>query len=243
MVTAVSAGTCVPAFAATVDADDAVLSREALAIQAMSDTEFDEFIVNYVNDGENSNKSVQEMQDELQQLGVTFQGESGDISTCALSTGYFDSEVYAVKRGGDAYYRVFGQVLFKAHEEDPAIEDILTVEWDPSQVSFYSYNSSDYVNLRESQVDNGMIIFNVDDSLVPANQYVYGVAYLIPNENLSFMDIGSAFRHTYNDNTYTWSGSLTLGYNNHVTGSGTLTVTAAQEGLTFPLYAMDVIEL
>ncbi len=140
----------------------------------MSDEEFDAFVVAYVSNAQNAAERISTIQNNLEELGITFIPENKEISPYSSSSDVGFSS-YSAKRYGDAFYRLYGQITFYAKEGQPAKEDILAIGWDTKQASYYNYSEGDYANAREYDASKGIFSFNIDDTKMTANRVAYGV--------------------------------------------------------------------
>jgi len=234
----------VPAFAMGEDAEVQLLSADAVMVQNMSDEDFDQFMIDYIFDENNAEKSTSELQEDLALLGVEYIPLENTSSTYALTSSKIKLSSYATKRVTDDYYRLTGSVYFTAKETTPSIEDLLTVEWRTDQATYdYNYNYNEYVNVREMDTASGIVTFNVDDAVMNANDIAYGVVYVVPKASASQINFASSFIHTYDSTQYSWSGTLNLGYSDAVNGNVSITLNATTIGHSVPVYEENIVYL
>lgn len=223
-------------------------------ISMKSNSEFDEFLVNYVRNAKKNNKDSETIQSELNNLGIEFSDSSptADSQIGILSNLPSDVAVtvYAARRGGESFYRIIGNVeIINTMTGDQGSLDLLSLEWDPSVATYYSYaaeNNTGYnfTSLMDySQRSQGGMVFNVEDTRMKAGHYTYGAVYVTPKANTSGKDLeyGVKYIHTYDDKGVTWKVGVNVGYQKGYTGGVTLELLPTSTSKTFTKSALNAI--
>lgn len=200
-------------------------------VKKLSDKDFDRFIVDYLVK-EDDKKVAKE---KLAQLDVQIsEPKAGTIQPLSLEAWDLDLSVTAAKRGGESFWRLIAYYTPNGLETYPASYDALSVTWDPSQASYYSYSVSSSTNSslkNYSQKNNGIIVFNVyDKKFVYGNTY-YDAAYVTPKISSEWLDFGAKYVHTYTtySTTVTLNPAISYTYPGLVSGSMDFTLTLAQQ--------------
>lgn len=187
-------------------------------IAELSDTEFDNFLMDYVTSEQKSGKSFNAIKEELDFVGVDIEKSSvdynPDTSTRYIAPSTATLSSYTAKRTGDSYYRVYGQVTHNATEWYPGSLDLLSIEWDYSKATYYSTATDGTFTtyMDGSQKAKGICLFNVEDQTMYAGDYAYAVVYVIPKSSNSTIAIGTKYIHTYNKTNISWAVGVNLGY-------------------------------
>ena len=228
--TAITFSLGLPAFAAEIN--EPTMSVEAMQIQNMSDEEFDAFVVRTVNDKIDAGKSEAEIQAYFAQLGLEFDAHIDDISNYSISPDRgLTPSIFAMKRGNEKFHRVYAQAKFNEKELRPAIEDIMSLEWDTSKVTYDGCTAGDFTSKRgESNPNAGIIFFNVNDSSMGVNDIAYGVAHLILNSGAKNIHVQTTYIHTYNTTDVTWSGGIEIKYDKALQAGGSFSLSGSNQG-------------
>ena len=115
------------------------INRLSNYVSNLNDSDFDAFLMDYINSNEKSGKTFKEIQEELSDVGVyvTMTSTSynqnanninNDVSPLYISPSKVQLRSYAAKRNGEVYYRVFSEVTFNQKELKPGGLDLLSCE-------------------------------------------------------------------------------------------------------------------
>lgn len=196
-------------------------------IAEMTDSEFDTFLVNYLVNNTKAGISELEIRSRLQTMGI----QLGDINTVnyyntstsinslpspsKISPTQASITTTIAKVANQSTYRIYTYVNLQAKETEPGALDLLSIEWDPS-VATYSKNDHDssYTSYMDgSQSSKGIILFNIDDSLLTTRDVIaYGSVYVTPKKSAT-MKTYSKYIHTYSKASVTWTigGNISYG--------------------------------
>lgn len=197
----------------------------------LSDKEFDDFIVDYINTNIKTVEDIEKTQEilnladiELNDIDTKKHQEIGN--TRYISPSYVELTSYSVRRGGDTYNRLFGQIVHNATEWSCASLDLLSLEWDYTKATYYGTTTSDFVTYMDgSNRNKGICLFNVDDYEMYAGDYVYAVVYVVPKVKGVWIEYASKYIHTFGTTEVNWNVGGNIGYTN----------TGATAGLTFSI--------
>lgn len=248
------------AYAKTIQQND-VLKKE---IQQKNDTEFDQFMTNYIKEGQANKKTIDQMKNYLNSVGVELKSykktyipkettqKTNSLTTTASTTTY-PSDVsissYIAKRIGDSYYRIYTQVDHINTLWNCGSLDLLSVEWDPTYFSYYSYNSvyystrgssTSFINLFDtSKRSSGILLFSVEDARMYAGDSVSGVAYVKPIKSGS-SEFQGKYIHTYDDTSFNWTVGGNVGYSKKDGWNGGMTFTISPSTTTKSWQVIDI---
>lgn len=184
-------------------------------VNSLSDSEFDKFVLDYIRENQNFEYSVQT----LEQVGVTLDlvdDKQSSISPMTLyPSDYTTFNIYSAHRGNEKFTRILVNLVqgYVATETHPGTLDVLSVEWDPTVATYYSYSEGDYVTYRDgSNKANGIVVFNVEDKNMSYNSAAYAGVYVTPKVSGAVVEIGSKFTHTYTATATSTTESISIGF-------------------------------
>lgn len=201
------------------------INRLSNYVSNLNDSDFDAFLMDYINSNEKSGKTFKEIQEELSDVGVyvTMTSTSynqnanninNDVSPLYISPSKVQLRSYAAKRNGEVYYRVFSEVTFNQKELKPGGLDLLSVEWDYNKATYYKTSQSpNFVTYMDgSQRNRGICLFNVEDKSMWSGDYCYAVVYVKAKPSCYDIDIATKYIHTYNTTNVTWAVGVNVNY-------------------------------
>jgi hypothetical protein len=197
-------------------------------IAQMTDSEFDEFLVNYVYTNTEAGIPEAEIRDNLLKMGI----ELGDINT----VNYYDSSThnngiisplyisptkailstFISRVSNSSNYEIYTYVSLKETESEPGALDLLSVEWDPNIATYVKNEHDSYYTsyMDGSQSSNGIILFNIDDKILKSagGNIAYGSVYVTPKKS-GTLKTYAKYIHTYSKTNVTWTigGNITYG--------------------------------
>lgn len=216
-------------------------------ISNMSDDEYVKMISNFTNDSIEKGYTFYQRKQALENVGVIYEGETevslpstrgGDKSSSA--TLYLNNS----KRIGQGYCYTTVTVTAKERFTDVSSEDLLGIEWDESTYKGDYYGVSTPSDghctyMDGSQRNNGLVLFNLDDSYLSANGAKCFASVLIGCDGKTGHKFASKYVHTYNGRDFTWTvgGNVTYDKNGGVGGGATFQVTSIPNAKSWQLYA------
>lgn len=210
-------------------------------VYSLSDSEFDKFILDYINE----NQDFEYSEKTMAQVGVTLgliDDQQSLISTMSLyPSDYTTFNIYSAHRGNDTFTRILVNLIqgdFTATEPHPGTLDVISVEWDPTVAKYYSYSEGDFVTYRDgSKKANGLVVFNLEDKNMTYGSTAYAGVYVTPIVSGAEVEIGSKFTHTYTSTSTTTTESISIGFSvAGPTGGYTYTATSSTVNLTWDRY-------
>lgn len=211
-------------------------------IKTLNDSEFDSFLMKYINEDEKNGKDFEETKRELKLAGVEVERTQVDYSDEKLryiSPSQATLSSYTAKKVGDSFTRIYASIIHNVTEWSPGGLDLISVEWDSSKASYYSNNTGSFTTYMDgSQRQNGICLFNVDDYWMLAGDIAYAAVYVTPNVNGTWVDIATKYIHTYNKQNITWTVGTNVGYTPQgPTGGYSFGLTGTTITETWQLYA------
>lgn len=217
-------------------------------INEMTDDEFTSFIAYVTNEVD---MTYQQKQNELNKVGVTLSNEKIIPNSRSATTSNNDTtlKINSSHRSGQSYYYLTANVIAKRNlATDAGIEDVISIEWNPTQATYYNTSSGQYCSQRDgSQRNNGIYIFNLYDSnLTASGKYAYCSVMVTPKKMSGIdIDMGTLYYRTYNVTDYTWNAGFSISYDTTkiLKGSGSFSLTGSTLRLYTQLYADNVLYL
>jgi hypothetical protein len=208
---------------------------QEMNINNMSDSEFDNFLMNYIKENKMNGVSFDKIKDSLSSIGVSVsekdmsQKNTRSVRYCGISA--LDSfYVYSAHRGQDSYYRLYAALSFNSTETQRGSYDVVSLEWDPDYGKYYP-NNTDTVNgmstMDGSNRSNGIYLFNFNDLMFQAGNSTWAAVYVTPKRS-GTLEYGSKYVHTYEKTNISWtigqnisyqSGGNTGGYTYSISGT------------------------
>lgn len=215
-------------------------------VYSLNDSEFDKFVLDYIKDNKNNNKSFEYSVQTMAQVGVTLNlidEQQSSITTMSLDpSDYSTFVIYSAHRGHDVYTRILVNLIqdsWAPKETNPGTLDVLSIEWDPAVAKYYSYTAGDFVTYRDgSKKANGLVLFNLEDKNMTYGSEAYAGVYVTPKVSGAEVEIGSKFTHTYTaTSTTSTTESISIGFSTAgPTGGYTYTANSSTVNLTWDRY-------
>lgn len=249
------------AYAKTTQSVDALKA----SIQQKSAHEFDQYMMEYMKNEQANKKSLNEMKKDLKSIGVELvnykktsisksnssTNKNSNIIKPATTTYPSDVTIssYIAKRAADPYYSIYSEVDDVNTLYNCGSLDLLSVEWNPSYFTFYSYgsaynssngSSTSFISLFDtSKRSSGIILFNVEDKRMYAGDSVCGVAYVKVNKSGS-SEFQAKYIHTYDDSSINWTVGGNVGYSQKDGWNGGATFTISPSSSTKSWQVEDI---
>ena len=205
-------------------------------IYEMNDDEFINMVMSYVN---NSDKSFEEIQKDLLDIGVVIEKKEDDASNRSVPSDV-DHSVYVTKKALEVYYYITASVhcVPRGVSAESGGLDVISVEWDTNYASYYTTSVGSYTTYMDgSRRNSGIVLFNIDDSKLSYNQFTTATVKVKPKKS-GWMDVASKYVHTYNVTNYTWSIGGTISYSSGgLGGSFTFNISGTPAQNSWQLYA------
>lgn len=168
----------------------------------------DEELIDFIAEKVAAGTPFSEIQSEFSKADVEiFTPSSNQATTRASISSDATLTLYGVKRGGEGYYHLTAQVVAnKSLASSCGTEDIISVEWNTKQATYYSNNAGTNTTYMDgSKRSKGIILFNLQDSKMTKGKSAHCTALVTPKSGKKKIDFASKYIHTYNKTNYTWS--------------------------------------
>jgi hypothetical protein len=229
-------------------------TKLAESISNLNDSEFDAFLMDYINTNKNKGTTFSQTQKELSLAGVEIteissvsnSDSNGTVSPLAfLDPTDITLSSYSAKRAGDSFYRVYGEATFSKPETYPASLDLMSIEWDPNKATYYQTSPGPYTTYMDgTQRLNGICLFNVQDSSILTGNYAYAAVYITPKVSNTNIPIASKYVHTFDKATYSWQIGSNVGYaSGGFTGGFTFNISGGNLPYSWQIFADNDIYL
>lgn len=232
-----------------------VFAREATAfgytetdINQMNDKEF----LDYVNSAINHSSSFEQAQETLSSVGVTITNETASslsLSTAAKASQSSDVSLvlYSSHRSGQAHYYLTASVTAEKNlASNSGTEDVISVEWNPKQASYYSFSEGKNTTYMDgSKRSKGILLFNLQDSKLSKGKSAYCSALVKPKKGKKSISYASKYIHTYTKTNYSWNIGVNVSYKSSegLSGGATFSVSGTAKKYSWQRYTDNVLSL
>lgn len=216
-------------------------------IGQMTDDEFVEFIVD-VTTGY-PELSYAEKQNELKKIGVDLSEEKTQQTRSATNSNSDTTlKLYSSHRYNQSYHYLTAEVIAKKNlASNCAIEDAISIEWNPNSATYYNTSNGQYCSGRDgSKRNKGIYVFNLYDSNLTASGKAAYCSVMVKPKAVTgvTIDFGTKYIRTYNVTNFVWNLGFSLNYtDNGPTGGATFNLSGSQLQRYTVLYSDNALYL
>lgn len=182
-------------------------------INQMNDKEF----LDYVNSAVTQSISFEQAQNTLSSVGVTITNENptpSEFTSRSSQSSDVSFLLYSSHRSGQSYYYLTASITAQKNlSYKSGTEDLISVEWNPKQASYYSFSEGKNTTYMDgSKRSKGILLFNLQDSKLSKGKSAYCSALVKPKKGKKTISYASKYVHTYTKTNYTWNIGVNISY-------------------------------